>query len=113
MKISNKDCNFYLKCLLIATFIGSLMEMTGCSNLDKFEGDVNCLDFATSYASINDSEVIFGLYLPNQSTYHAWVKRKDRMCMDQIRIFECDDTRYKEISTPSLSEINKLMGDRV
>ena len=96
--------------LIIAVFL-----LGGCSQLHKITPEtdkVNCLDFAVLQCDA-DEQIVFGLYLPNQSTYHAWVKRKDGMCMDQMRTFKCDDARYKALSVPSVDDLIELMGSRV
>ena len=105
----NKDCNFYLKCFFLAMVVCFCMDMGGCSS----NKPVNCLTFADSYSKLTDSELIVGIYKPGNSVYHAWVERKDGMCMDQMRIFECDDVRYKELATPNDIQVAALMGSRL
>lgn len=110
-----KERRLLMKMCLVTLVACNAAYIAGCSQLQVIteQNKVNCLDFATSYAEIDNGQVIFGLYLPNQSTYHAWVKRRDGKCMDQMGQFDCDDSRYKALSVPSVGEIVKLMGDRV
>lgn len=99
--------------LLCAVLLMACGFLGGCSTTGYYGEKINCLDFAKDYAEISGGKVIFGLYRPNTKNYHVWVERKDGLCMDQMNIFDCDDSRYKAIVVPSIDDMVKLMGSRV
>jgi len=99
---------------IIFAFLCAVIAFPGCSSIKVVEsGDINCLDFAQTYASIEDSTIVFGIYKPVKGVFHAWVIDKDGRCQDQMRIFKCNDPRYKAISVPSDDELIVLNRGKV
>jgi len=103
--------NLMIACAVLLLACGML---GGCSSNKSIEnGDINCLDFAQTYARLEDSTIVFGIYKPVKGVFHAWVIDKDGRCQDQMRIFKCNDPRYKAISVPSDEDLIMLNRGKV
>lgn len=99
---------------IIFALLCAVIAFPGCSSNKPIEnGDINCLDFAQTYSGLEGGTIIFGIYKPVKGVFHAWVIDKNGRCQDQMRIFKCDDPRYKAISVPSESDLIVLNRGKV